>query len=144
VLNFRSVTACVLVSMLLGVSATYASADEAVVRAGLPDRMPDDGIMASKVALQQMHAWTHHAFALDPLAGEPRPVSVSVIRQDHSVLRFRESCIDTPIVIGDRSFEHGLGTHANSEIEVVIPAGAKAFNAWAGIDNKKDTQGMRG
>lgn len=130
--------------MLLGVSATYASADEAVVRAGLPDRMPDDGIMASKVALQQMHAWTHHAFALDPLAGEPRPVSVSVIRQDHSVLRFRESCIDTPIVIGDRSFEHGLGTHANSEIEVVIPAGAKAFNAWAGIDNNNDTQGMRG
>jgi alpha-galactosidase len=46
--------------------------------------------------------------------------------------------------IGTQSFTHGLGTHANSEIVLHLPPGAKSFHAVAGIDNNDDTGGTRG
>jgi alpha-galactosidase len=88
--------------------------------------------------------WAGAAFAgAEPEGRAPR-VKLEVRRQDYNVLRFSQSCMETPIKIGRREFKHGLGTHANSEIVVAIPAGAKAFQAFVGVDNNYDTQGMRG
>ncbi len=74
----------------------------------------------------------------------PYPLRLELKRQDFSVLHFGESCMDTPLRIGSRDFQHGLGTHANSEIIVHLPQGAKEFRAFVGIDNNYDTQGRRG
>ena len=72
------------------------------------------------------------------------PLRVELRRQDHSVLRFGQSCIETPIKLGTREFNHGLGTHANSEIVLHLPPDAKEFKAFVGIDNNFDTGGVRG
>lgn len=103
-----------------------------------------DRVMASAEEIQQVLDWASVAFAgIKPPVYAPR-VALDVVRQDHSVLNFGRSCIETPIIIGSRHFEHGLGTHANSEIAATVPKGAKAFKAWVGIDNNLDTQGTRG
>lgn len=110
----------------------------------IPAEYPDDAVMASADELHQVQEWCAQAF------GATRPgltgpyVKLQVRRQDHSVLQFGRSCIDTPICIGQRFFAHGLGTHANSEIVAQIPMGAAAFRASAGIDNNPDTGGVRG
>lgn len=103
-----------------------------------------DAVMAGAQELAQVKEWCAAAFTgTRPLLVGPR-VELQVRRQDHSVLQLRRSCIDTPIRIGGRDFEHGLGTHANSEIVVGIPAGARSFEAFVGIDNNADTGGTRG
>jgi alpha-galactosidase len=74
----------------------------------------------------------------------PPPLELKLVRQDFALLRFGESCMNTPLKIGSKSFVHGLGTHANSEIIVKLPKGASKFKAFVGIDNNFDTQGFRG
>jgi len=93
-------------------------------------------------AIRQVANWTMSSFI-----GEqpfPPPIQLKVLRQDFALLRFGESCMDTPLRIGDRYFKHGLGTHANSEILLNLPRGAKMFRSFVGIDNNYDTQGFRG
>ncbi|MBM3474043.1 MAG: hypothetical protein FJX75_12310 [Armatimonadetes bacterium] len=119
----------------------------------IPPAEPMDAVMASEAEIAAFHAWVLEAFlgirGHDPnsqtarIGSCPR-IPLDVRRQDHNVLRFGESCMETPIKIGQREFKHGLGTHANSEIAVTLPAGAKTFTAWVGIDNNYDTQGTRG
>ena len=90
-------------------------------------------------------AWAADVFgdpALD--SSTAAPVELQLKRQDFSELHFRMSCVDTPLRIGDRGFERGLGTHANSEIAATLPEGAVRFEAFAGIDNNHDTGGQRG
>ena len=65
---------------------------------------------------------------------------VELRRQDYSCLGFGQSCMETPIMLGQRKFKHGLGTHANSEIVLHLPPDAKEFRAFAGIDNNFDTR----
>ncbi len=96
------------------------------------------------VLIQQCQEWAANVFGAEPPSAPRDRVSLKVVRQEHSVLQFGKSCIETPLKIGDRNFEHGLGTHANSEIAVAIPAGATAFKAFAGIDVNPDTQGAHG
>jgi alpha-galactosidase len=100
--------------------------------------------MASPEEIQQMLDWASVAFTGRKPAGRESAVRVELRRQDHSALRFGQSCLDTPLRIGAREFAHGLGTHANSEIVLHLPAGAKRFLAQAGIDNNFDTEGKRG
>ena len=104
----------------------------------------DDAVMASSDDIQQVHEWVSETFAGTPLPGGKPRVNLDVVRQDHSVLHYGQSVIGTPITIGAKKFEHGLGTHANSEIVVKLPPGAKQFRAFVGIDNNTDTQGARG
>lgn len=85
--------------------------------------------------------WAQKAFES---ARPPDQIALKVVRQDHNVLSYGRSCMETPIRIGSRTFPHGLGTHAASIIVVEIPAGAASFRAFAGIDNNDDTQGERG
>ena len=110
----------------------------------IPSQAPKDSIMPSSAEVQAMAEWANAAF----LGVEPeivgKRVSLQVIRQDYGVLQFGESCLETPITLGNQRFEHGLGTHANSEIKVILPEGAKTFAASIGIDNNYDTQGKNG
>ncbi len=50
----------------------------------------------------------------------------------------------TPLRIGQRSFTHGIGAHANGRITLELNQPFSMFKAQAGIDNNSDTQGTRG
>ena len=110
----------------------------------LPQTAPDDAVMASEEECSDISAWAAGVFAAHPDSYYKGAIPLRVVRQDYSVLRFGRSVMDTPLRIGDQTFAHGLGTHANSEIEVTLPAGAVRFLAYAGIDNNDDTGGQRG
>jgi len=73
----------------------------------------------------------------------PSP-ALMVRRHDNGTLQINRSVVDTPLRIGQRDFTHGLGTHAYSELVVVLPAGAQTFAALVGVDNDWDTLGQYG
>jgi len=140
-LNMLATISCA--GIVLAASRLLLSAPPDAGFAPLPAAAPDDAIM-DKAMAREVRDWASMAFLgkLDEAAA-PR-IALRVLRQDHSVLRFGQSCIDTPIRIGNLSFDRGLGTHAHSDIAVAIPEGAKVFEAQVGIDNNHDTQGVRG
>jgi len=117
---------------------------QAIEPSEIPLDAPADEIMATPEETQRLLDWASLAFAAQHRPGHQPAVQVEVRRQDHNSLRFGQSCMETPIRIGSRSFGHGLGTHANSEILLRVPAGARSFRASVGIDNNFDTQGQRG
>lgn len=41
---------------------------------------------------------------------------------------------DQPLKIGERAFEHGLGTHANGELVYLLGGGYARLRAWVGVD----------
>jgi alpha-galactosidase len=112
--------------------------------ADIPTDAPADALMAGPAEIQEMQDWAAIAFTGQRSPGREPAVRVELRRQDFSVLRFGQSCIDTPIKLGDREFAHGLGTHANSEISLHLPPDTKEFKAVVGIDNNFDTGGVRG
>ncbi len=118
-----------------------ATGVDAMTDRDLPLAPPRDAVMATPQELGEMAAWFSVAFAGRQPGGA---LPLTVRRQDHSVLRYGRSCIDTPLRIGGQSYEHGLGTHAVSEIAVALPAGARRFEAAVGIDHNDDTGGARG
>jgi len=110
----------------------------------IPADAPQDALMAGPAEIQEMQDWASVAFTSRRPPGREPAVGVELRRQDFSSLRFGQSCMETPIKIGQRKFKHGLGTHANSEIVLHLPPGAQEFKAFAGIDNNFDTGGVRG
>jgi len=108
----------------------------------IPSGPPSDAI-ARADAVSVLN-WVRDMFTGTRASDGKSDVRLRVTRHEHSTLHFGMSCMETPITIGTRKFEHGLGTHANSEIVVTLPPGAKGFRAVAGIDNNGDTQGIRG
>jgi len=116
----------------------------ALEAADIPDAAPADAVMASPDEVRATSAWASVAFAGRDKAPESAPVKLHVRRQDHNVLRLGQSVIQTPLRIGRKHYKRGLGTHANSEIAVSIPPGAKAFKACVGLDNNADTRQGRG
>jgi alpha-galactosidase len=118
---------------------TYALEDNEI-----PLDAPQDAIMASAAEVQEMVDWMSLAFAGEAPAGRGPAVRVELRRQDHSSLRFGQSCMETPLRLGQKQYDHGLGTHANSELLLHLPAGARAFRASIGIDNNFDSGGVRG
>ncbi len=121
-----------------------ASTARALEEADIPADAPDDALMASPAEIQQMQDWASTVFTGRRTPGHEPAVGVELRRQDYSVLRFGQSCIDTPIKLGTREFKHGLGTHANSEIILHLPPDATEFKAVVGIDNNFDSGGVRG
>lgn len=123
--------------MVTSVVIVFMASSAAVSSAGIYD-----GI-TSGIEVKEMIEWAEQSFlpATDTL--KPK-VDVVVRKQDHGVLCFGKSCLKTPIKIGEQEFEHGLGTHAYSEIAVAVPDGAARFEASVGIDNNHDTQGKNG
>jgi alpha-galactosidase len=124
--------------------ACLASVGLALEDAEIPVGPPQDAVMAGAIQIGEFQNWVNTAFAGSQPSTQEPVVRVELRRQDHSVLRFGQSCMETPIRIGTRTFEHGLGTHANSEIVLFLPPGAKQFHSFAGIDNNFDTDGKRG
>lgn len=109
----------------------------------VPAAPPEDAVMAETEELQSVRYWAEQAF-LGEAPADTLGIRLEVLRQDHNVLRFGQSCMETPIKIGTRDFTHGLGTHANSDILAHIPKDVKAFRAFVGVDNNEDTGGVRG
>jgi alpha-galactosidase len=86
--------------------------------------------------------WAASAFAGAPVP-PARPAPTFVLRrQDFGHLGINESVMGTPLGIGRRRFNHGLGTHADSEIVVSFPAGTvKSFSAQVGVDSNRGILG---
>ena len=80
--------------------------------------------MAGPAEIQEMQDWASDG--LHRVSGRPaasRRCASSFAARTTASLRFGQSCIETPIKIGQRKFSHGLGTHANSEIVLHLAAG---------------------
>jgi alpha-galactosidase len=110
----------------------------------IPLDAPQDALMAKPAEIREAQDWASLVFTGQRPRGHEPAVRVELRRQDHSSLGFGQSCMETPIRIGERKFDHGLGTHANSEIVLHLPPDAKEFKAFVGIDNNFDTEGRRG
>ena len=136
--GFRFLPASLFIALTFGSNAFARDATD------IPIDAPQDAIMANPAEVQQMEDWASLAFTGRRAPEREPAVGVELRRQDHSSLGFGQSCIDTPLRIGQRSFKHGLGTHANSEIVLHLPPDAQEFKAWVGIDNNPDTGGQRG
>ncbi|MFB3789263.1 MAG: NPCBM/NEW2 domain-containing protein [bacterium] len=144
---FKNIMIDWLIYSILILFAAYGSipgAGFALTDDEIPATAPDDAVMAGAGELSQTRRWGVTAFTGEQSGGQDAPVSIHVRRQDFNVLRFGQSCMETPITIGQQTFQHGLGTHANSEIAVSAPGGSTAFKACIGVDNNFDTQGQRG
>lgn len=134
----RVLTPWLCLPLLVGLTAVASGLTD------IPIDAPEDALMAGPAEIQEMQDWASVAFTGERPPGREPAVRVELRRQDYNSLGFGQSCMETPIVLGQRQFEHGLGTHANSEIVLHLPPNAKEFKAFAGIDNNFDTQGVRG
>nr|MBC8443166.1 NPCBM/NEW2 domain-containing protein [PVC group bacterium] len=100
---------------------------------------------ASRSECAAMHAWAKAALlgeTADEAAGTP---GLEVRRQDHGIFGRNRSSRDTaPLQLGDKRYQHGLGTHSVSEVVVHLGKGGTRFEAEVGIDSNWDTQRRRG
>ncbi len=134
------VPSCIISCLMIMAQARQADADVG----DIPSFAMDDAVMAPVSEVNDVRSWAEAAFTGTVPVGKGPHVTLRVRRQDHNVLRFGQSCMETPLRIGDQHFTHGLGTHARSEIVVTVPPGTNAFEAQVGIDNNEDTGGARG
>ena len=82
-----------------------------------------------------------------PPAARPKSQSrptLTLRRQDAEQLEVGKSILKTPLTIGTRKFEHGLGTHATSRIVIRSPKPIERFSAWVGVDHNERTRGGAG
>jgi alpha-galactosidase len=93
---------------------------------------------------RQARAWAGSALLGEQPAEPPPGPGLELVRQDHGEFRLRQSVMNTPLKLGDTSYQHGLGTHSVSQIVVRLPRPGQSFEARAGVDNNFDTQGKRG
>ena len=112
--------------------------------AAIPGEAPRDAIMSAPDEVEALADWALSAFAGRLAARQPGRVKLDVRRQDHNVLRFGQSVLQSPLRLGGQRYKRGLGTHANSEIVVTVPPGARTFKAFVGLDNNADTRKGRG
>jgi alpha-galactosidase len=67
--------------------------------------------------------------------------TLQVMRQDFGQLERNRSVVHTPLTIGKRRFQHGLGTHAVSHLRFHSPEPILRFSAWIGVDNNERSLG---
>jgi alpha-galactosidase len=91
-----------------------------------------------------LRAWVNATLLQTPSPPLPSQPGLELRRQDYGEFHLRQSVWKTPLRIGGKQYEHGLGTHSVSEIVVRLPRAGKEFAADAGIDNNHDTAGKRG
>jgi alpha-galactosidase len=121
--------------------APAASARDVVDR---PTGPAQDAVMPAAAEAKAVSDWVAEAFGLPGSETNMLAIGVESLYQDHCVLQSGRSCIGTPLRIGQRGFAQGLGTHANGEIRLRLPSGARIFQCLVGIDNNSDTGGTRG
>ena len=129
--------------LLLGVCRILAASHQPLAP-DIPTDAPHDALMASPAQVQELQDWARLVFTGRKTTGHEPLVRIEVLKQEHSVLHLGQSCIDTPIRLGGKQFQHGLGTHANSELLLHLPDDAAEFRSVVGIDNNADTGGVRG
>ncbi len=108
----------------------------------IPSAPPQDSIMAGPREIAQVRDWADLAFGIADPAGSG--VRIEIKENSFGEVRFGRSCMGTPIRIGDREFEHGIGTHTYSELIVHLPPDVQEFRAFVGINNNVYTQGKSG
>ncbi len=69
---------------------------------------------------------------------------LELLRQDYEQLERNLSILKTPLTIGSRRFDHGVGTHAVSHLRVFAPEPVARFSAWVGVDRNDRTTGGQG
>lgn len=72
------------------------------------------------------------------------PLTLLLLRQDYEQLQTGRSVLDTPLVIGRKRYEHGLGTHSVGHIRLRSAKPIVRFSAEVGVDNNQRTQGRLG
>lgn len=73
-------------------------------------------------------------------APAPSGPVLQLLRQDHEQLEFGRSILKTPLMVGSRKLEHGLGTHSVSHIRITSGEPIERFSAWIGVDRNARTQ----
>src|SRR5690348_12543299 len=77
--------------------------------------------------------WLNAALGLENARSVEQRPELVLKRQDHGRLMMNRSAVGQPLVIGSKTFEHGLGTHSNSEILIKLkPGEVNAFEASVG------------
>lgn len=105
-------------------------------------KLTGDSLMPTPSNVDKIRQWSEAVFA--GRVQDASSFALTLVRQDHNTLKYNESCMGTPLRIGSKNFDAGLGTHANSEILVEFPEPVTRFTASVGVDNNYDTQGTRG
>lgn len=70
--------------------------------------------------------------------------ALEFLRQDYEQLQLGKSILDTPLIIGEKTFVHGIGTHAVSHLRLHSPQPIARFSAWVGVDHNARTRGGAG
>jgi len=74
----------------------------------------------------------------------PQGPILQLVHQDIEELEINRSVIRTPLTIGNKRFERGLGPHSNGHIRITSPEPIVRFMAWIGVDNNERTQATKG
>src|SRR3954453_9985350 len=61
--------------------------------------------------------------------------------QDWGKIQSRKSVDGNTLSVGGRTFERGVGTHANASMTVVLDHDAEWFDAVVGVDDEKEKNG---
>jgi alpha-galactosidase len=88
-----------------------------------------------EAAQQFAGEWAAAVAGLSEAERDPRGVFVRCLRQGWGQLRYGRSIVNEPLKLADQVFEHGLGTHADSDIRIRANQPIRAFRAWVGLDN---------
>lgn len=109
------------------------------------------------IALALTVRWTSGAVEADggqwqdrmlqvPYAASQRPEvpQLELVRQDYEALERNASILRTPLMIGSRQFQRGLGTHSISRIRIHSPQPITRFQSWIGVDANTRTAGGHG
>ena len=121
--------------LAVGATAMTHSAGYGMADRDIPERAHSDAVMASPKEVGKMQDWVRSVFQTAEKTEQVRSPKIILRRQDYDALGYGQSCVGTPLIIGKQEYHHGLGTHANSEILVKLPAGAKKFDAVVGVNN---------
>jgi alpha-galactosidase len=76
-------------------------------------------------------------------AGEGADIPGLRVRRNYGIVQ-RDGRGKAPLHLGAQAFDRGLYCHANSEVEVRLPAEGARFTALAGVDSNSQTSGGRG
>ena len=79
-------------------------------------------IMTPKTITPEQRDWQDDILQMPYGQAKPKKEpAIILIRQDYEELELGKSVIGTPMKIGSQEFEHGLGTHSVSHIQVYSP-----------------------
>ncbi|MBX7258874.1 MAG: alpha-galactosidase [Candidatus Hydrogenedentes bacterium] len=86
-------------------------------------------------------------FETSQTSTDTKPPSLSIVSasQDYAKPTADRCCHTlTPLRVGEKTFEKGIGAHANGRIEIQLNDPFARFTAAVGIDNNNDTAGNKG